>query len=162
MAKTCDVVVLGGGAAGLSAALYSTRAMLKTVVLENLGVGGQLLITDEIENYPGFPEGETGQQLAINMQQQAERFGAEIDFSSIEGVSDLDKETKIIHTDDGDLHAKAVIIATGGSHKTLGIPGEDALSGKGVSYCAVCDGNFFKGQDVVVIGGGDAAMDESN
>ena len=162
MAKTCDVAVLGGGAAGLSAALYSTRAMLKTVVLENLGVGGQLLITDEIENYPGFPEGETGQQLAINMQQQAERLGAEIDFSSIEGVSDLDKETKIIHTDDGDLHAKAVIIATGGSHKTLGIPGEDALSGKGVSYCAVCDGNFFKGQDVVVIGGGDAAMDESN
>ena len=156
-----DVVILGGGAAALAAGLYSTRAMLKTVVLESLGVGGQLLITDEIENYPGFPKGVKGQELSLMMEEQTTRFGATIDYTEVEGVDDLDQPVKVIHTYDKDYTAKAVIVATGGSHNKLGVTGEDEYSGRGVSYCAVCDGNFFRGQDVVVIGGGDAAMDES-
>jgi thioredoxin reductase (NADPH) len=157
-----DVIILGGGAAGLAAGLYSCRAMMKTVILESLGVGGQLLITDEIENYPGFPKGVKGQELAQMMEEQTTRFGATIEYVEVEGVDDLDKPVKVIHTYDKDYTAKAIIVATGGSHNKLGAPGEDEYSGRGVSYCAVCDGNFFRGQDVVVVGGGDAAMDESN
>jgi thioredoxin reductase (NADPH) len=156
-----DVIILGGGAAGLAAGLYSTRAMMKTLILESLGVGGQLLITDEIENYPGFPKGVKGQELAHLMEEQTTRFGAMIEYAEVEGVEDLDQPVKVVHTYDKDYTAKAIIVATGGSHNKLGVPGEDEYSGRGVSYCAVCDGNFFRGQDVVVVGGGDAAMDES-
>ena len=156
-----DAIILGAGAAGLSAGLYTTRAMMKTVILESIGSGGQLLITDEIENYPGFPKGVKGQELALMMEEQTIRFGATIEFTEVEGVDDLDKPVKVIHTNDKDYTAKSVIIATGGSHNKLGTPGEDEYAGRGVSYCAVCDGNFFRGQDVVVVGGGDAAMDES-
>ena len=156
-----DAIILGAGAAGLSAGLYTTRAMMKTVILESIGSGGQLLITDEIENYPGFPKGVKGQELALMMEEQTIRFGATIEFTEVEGVDDLDKPVKVIHTYDKDYTAKSVIIATGGSHNKLGTPGEDEYAGRGVSYCAVCDGNFFRGQDVVVVGGGDAAMDES-
>ncbi len=156
-----DAIILGAGAAGLSAGLYTTRAMMKTVILESIGAGGQLLITDEIENYPGFPKGVKGQELALMMEEQTIRFGATIEFTEVEGVDDLDKPVKVIHTYDKDYTAKSVIIATGGSHNKLGTPGEDEYAGRGVSYCAVCDGNFFRGQDVVVVGGGDAAMDES-
>jgi thioredoxin reductase (NADPH) len=156
-----DVIILGAGAAGLSAGLYSTRAMMKTLILESLGVGGQLLITDEIENYPGFPKGVRGQELAQMMEEQTTRFGAEIEYTEVEGVDDLEKPVKIVHTTDRDYTAKAIIIASGGAHNKLGVPGEDEYAGRGVSYCAVCDGNFFRGQDVVVVGGGDAAMDES-
>ena len=156
-----DAIILGAGAAGLSAGLYTTRAMMKTVILESIGSGGQLLITDEIENYPGFPKGVKGQELALMMEEQTIRFGATIEFAEVEGVDDLDKPVKVIHTYDKDYTAKSVIIATGGSHNKLGTPGEDEYAGRGVSYCAVCDGNFFRGQDVVVVGGGDAAMDES-
>ena len=157
-----DVIILGAGAAGLAASLYTARAMMKTLVLESLGVGGQLLITDEIDNYPGFPKGVKGQELSLMMEEQTTRFGTIIEYAEVEGVDDLDKPVKVIRTDDKDYTTKSVIIATGGSHNKLGAPGEDEYSGRGVSYCAVCDGNFFRGQDVVVVGGGDAAMDESN
>ena len=157
-----DVIILGAGAAGLSAGLYTTRAMLKTLIVEQLGPGGQLLITDEIENYPGFPQGVKGQELAMSMEQQTTRFGAEIEYTEVQSIENADSPIKTIHTDDRPYTAKSLIIATGGSHNKLGVPGEDELSGRGVSYCAVCDGNFFRGQDVVVIGGGDAAMDEGH
>ena len=157
-----DAIILGAGAAGLAAGLYTTRAMLKTLIIEQLGPGGQLLITDEIENYPGFPEGVKGQELAVMMEQQTTRFGAEIDYAEVQGIEHADEPVKTVHTDDATYTAKSLIIATGGSHNKLGVPGEDELSGRGVSYCAVCDGNFFRGQDVVVVGGGDAAMDEGH
>lgn len=155
-----DVIILGGGAAGLSAALYTCRAMLKTLVLESLGCGGQILVTDMIDNYPGFPEGIRGPELSELMEKQTRRFGAEIIYEEVTGLEDLDKPSKIVHTGDGSYTSKTIIITTGGSHNKLGVPGEDEYSGRGVSYCAVCDGNFFKGEEVVVVGGGDAAMDE--
>ncbi|CAI8031145.1 Thioredoxin reductase [Geodia barretti] len=136
-----DTIILGAGAAGLAAGLYTTRAMLKTLIIEQLGPGGQLLITDEIENYPGFPRGREGPGT---------------------GDDDGAADHAVVHTDDRTLTAKSLIIATGGSHNKLGASGEDEFSGRGVSYCAVCDGNFFRGQDVVVVGGGDAAMDEGH
>jgi len=157
-----DVVILGAGAAGLSAGLYTTRAMMKTVLLEQLGPGGQLLITDEIENYPGFPDGVKGQELSSMMERQTARFGAETEFTEVMGIENIDQPIKTIHTDDRDFTTKSIIIATGGSHNKLGVAGEDALAGRGVSYCAVCDGNFFRGQDVVVVGGGDSALDEGH
>ncbi len=157
-----DVAILGAGAAGLAAGLYTTRAMMKTVILEQLGPGGQLLITDVIENYPGFPDGVTGQELAERMDQQTARFGAETEYTEVMGIEDIEKPVKTVHTDDRDFTAKTIIIATGGAHNKLGVSGEDALAGRGVSYCAVCDGNFFRGQDVVVVGGGDSAMDEGH
>ena len=157
-----DVVILGAGAAGLAAGLYTTRAMMKTLLLEQLGPGGQLLITDEIDNYPGFPDGINGQELATKMEQQTARFGAETEYTEVIGVENIDQPVKTIKTDDRDFTAKTIIIATGGAHNKLGVSGEDALAGRGVSYCAVCDGNFFKGQDVVVVGGGDAALDEGH
>ena len=155
-----DVIILGAGAAGLSAALYTSRAMMKTLMLESLGAGGQLMITDEIENYPGFAQGVKGPILAKEMEDQSLRFGAELEYAEVEGLDDLDKPVKIVRTYDRDYTAKAVIVATGGSHNKLGVTGEDELAGRGVSYCAVCDGNFFRGQDVIVVGGGDSALDE--
>ncbi len=155
-----DVIILGGGAAGLSAALYTTRAMQKTLILERLGYGGQILVTDMIENYPGFPEGVRGPELSIMMEQQTRKFGADMRYEDVTGVEKLEEPLKLVHTTEATYAGKTIIIATGGSHKKLGVPGEDELSGKGVSYCAVCDGNFFKGEDVVVVGGGDAALDE--
>ena len=157
-----DAIILGAGAAGLAAGLYTTRAMMKTLLIEQLGPGGQLLITDEIDNYPGFPEGVKGQELAMMMEQQTTRFGADIEYTEVQALDDVDKPVKTVHTDDRDYTAKSLIIATGGSHNKLGVAGEDAYAGRGVSYCAVCDGNFFRGQDVVVVGGGDAAMDEGH
>ena len=161
MAKDYDVVILGAGAAGMAAGLYSTRAMLSTLMIESIGPGGQLLITDEIENYPGFRAGVKGQELADEMYNQADRFGAEMEFAEIEAVENLYDDRKLVRTSEGDITARALIIATGGSHNKLGVLGEDEFAGRGVSYCAVCDGNFFRSQDVVVVGGGDSAMDES-
>ena len=157
-----DVVILGAGAAGLSAGLYTTRAMLKTLILEQLGPGGQLLITDEIENYPGFPDGIKGQELAMRMEQQTTKFGSETEYTEVVDIENFDQPIKTVKTDDRDFTTRTIIIATGGSHNKLGVAGEDALAGRGVSYCAVCDGNFFRGQNVVVVGGGDAAMDEGH
>ena len=136
-----DVVILGAGAAGLSAGLYTARAMMKTLIVECLGSGGQLMITDEIENYPGFPHGIKGPQLAMDMEEQTLRFGAELQYVEVEGLDDLDKPVKIVHTNERDYTAKTIIIATGGAHNKLGVGGEEEFAGKGVSYCAVCDGN---------------------
>ncbi len=157
-----DVVILGGGGAGLSAAIYTGRAMLKTLILDGVGCGGQIMVTDVIENYPGFPEGVAGPELSRLMCQQAMKFGAEMRHEEVEGVEELGNPVKIVRTSEGSYNAKAIIITTGGSHKKLGVPGEQEYSGRGVSYCAVCDGNFFRGEDVVVIGGGDAALDEGS
>ena len=155
-----DVVIIGGGAAGLSAGLYTGRAMLKTLILESIGCGGQILITDMIDNYPGFPDGIRGPELSALMSQQTEKFGAEVRYEEATGLEGLEQPVKVVHTSDGTYTAKTLIITTGGSHDKLGVPGEEEYSGRGVSYCAVCDGNFFRGEEVVVVGGGDAAMDE--
>jgi thioredoxin reductase (NADPH) len=154
-----DVIIIGGGAAGLSAAVYSTRAMLNTLVLERLGLGGQILLTGEIENYPGFPDGIGGPQLAALYAQQAERFGAKFEYDTVERLDVTGPVKQVVGTG-GEYTAKTVIIATGGEHNKLGVPGEEEFAGRGVSYCATCDGNFFRDMDVVVVGGGDAALDE--
>ena len=157
-----DVVILGGGAAGLGAAIYTGRAGLKTLILDGIGCGGQILVTDTIENYPGFPEGVKGPELSRLMCEQSLKSGAEMRHEEITGVEDLDKSTKIVNTSEGSHSTKTIITTTGSSHRKLGVPGEEEFAGKGVSYCAVCDGNFFKNEDVVVVGGGDAALDEGN
>jgi thioredoxin reductase (NADPH) len=157
-----DVVILGGGAAGLSAGLYTSRAMLKTLILESIGYGGQIAVTDEIENYPGFPEGIKGPKLSTMMEEQTRRFGSDMRFEEVVRLENLGASIKLVHTSEATYEAKTVIIATGGSHKKLGVLGEEEFNGKGVSYCAVCDGNFFRGQNVVVVGGGDAALDEGS
>ncbi len=157
-----DIVIVGGGAAGLSAALYAGRASLKTLMLEKLGCGGQILLTGAIENYPGFSDGILGPELSQRMCDQASRYGAEIRYEEVEALDHLERPVKTVTTGDGAYTAKTVIVTAGGSHKKLGIPGEEEFSGRGVSYCAVCDANFFRGEDVVVVGGGDAAMDEGN
>lgn len=154
-----DVVIVGAGAAGLSAALYATRAQLKTLAVEQLLPGGQITITAEIDNYPGFPEGIEGPELARRMEAQALRFGAEIGSDTIERL-EVEGDVKVAVGADRRYTARALIIATGGEHNKLEVPGEEELSGRGVSYCATCDANFFTGQDVVVVGGGDAAIDE--
>ncbi|MBI2871814.1 MAG: thioredoxin-disulfide reductase [Chloroflexi bacterium] len=154
-----DVVIVGGGAAGLSAALYSVRAMLKTVVLERIACGGQILLTGDIENYPGFPKGVQGPDLAQLYEEQARRFGAQIKLDEVESL-DVAGPVKRVKGAEGEYTARAVIIATGGEHNKLGVPGEEEYAGRGVSYCATCDGNFFRDMDVVVVGGGDSALEE--
>ncbi|MCS7207400.1 MAG: thioredoxin-disulfide reductase [Dehalococcoidia bacterium] len=156
---TYDVIIIGGGAAGLSAAIYTTRAQLKTLVIEKLGCGGQILTTDIIENYPGFPDGIKGPLLARAMEEQARKFGADILYDVVERV-DVQGHPKTVYTSSGPLTATALILATGGEHNKLGVPGEEEFAGRGVSYCATCDGNFFTDQPVVVVGGGDAAIEE--
>ena len=154
-----DVIIIGGGAAGLSAAIYSTRAMLKTLVIEKQGLGGQILNTGEIENYPGFPEAVNGVDLAEMYAKQAVRFGTIIKYDTVIRL-ELDGAVKRVIGEDAEYTSKTVIIATGGEHNKLGVPGEEEFSGRGVSYCATCDGNFFRDMDVTVVGGGDAALDE--
>lgn len=158
-----DVAIIGGGPGGLTCALYATRAGLTTVALERGMPGGQMAMTERIDNYPGFPDGVAGMVLGELMAAQAKRFGAEIAYANVNSVSperDPDGLLKV-NFDDGAVHAKAVVIATGAMAKKLGIPGEGELLGRGVSYCAVCDGNFFEGREVCVIGGGDAAVEEA-
>ena len=154
-----DVIIIGGGAAGLAASIYAVRAMLKTLIIEKKAVGGQILLTGEIENYPGFPEPVDGPELAMLYEKQAARFGAEFEYDTVTAL-DVAGEVKRVVCEDGEYTSKTVIIATGGEHNKLDVPGEVEYWGKGVSYCATCDGNFFRGMDVVVVGGGDAAMDE--
>jgi thioredoxin reductase (NADPH) len=158
--KTHDLIIIGAGAAGLSAAQYGARANLKTLVLEGTAPGGQALLISDLENYPGFPEPVNGYDFAENMRKQAENFGAVLETAS---VSDLKKEDKlfIVETSEGIRSAPAVILATGALHRHLGVPGEEEFSGRGVSYCATCDGPFFKNKKILVVGGGDAACDEA-
>jgi len=156
---TYDVVIIGGGAAGLAASIYSVRAMLKTLVIERQAMGGQILYTGEVENYPGFPEPIAGPDLAMLYEKQAARFGVEFVYDTIKSL-ELDGPLKRVIGEEGEYNSKTVIIASGGEHNKLEVPGEEEFSGRGVSYCATCDGNFFRDQDVTVVGGGDAAMDE--
>ncbi|WP_329553655.1 thioredoxin-disulfide reductase [Streptomyces sp. NBC_00696] len=157
-----DVIVIGSGPAGYTAALYTARAELKPLVFGGaIFVGGSLTTTTEVENFPGFPEGIDGPDLMINMRAQAERFGAEIVEDDIVSV-DLTGDVKEVTDTAGTVHrAKAVIVATGSGYRKLGLPNEDQLSGRGVSWCATCDGFFFRDRDIVVVGGGDTAMEEA-
>ena len=158
--KIYDVLIVGGGGAGLTAALYTSRAKLSTLLLEKLTPGGQIALTDMVENYPGFPEGITGQEISQRMEEQAKRYGTEV---SYEEVSKLEKKNGqfIIHTGGGEsVSCRSVIIASGATYRNLGVPREKELTGRGVSYCATCDGAFFKEKEIVVVGGGDSAMQE--
>ena len=156
-----DVVIVGSGPAGYTAAIYAARAQLKPVVLAgSVTAGGALMNTTEVENYPGFIEGIMGPELMNQMQEQAERFGAEIHYEDVTAL-ELEGDVKRITTSDGVYEARTVIISTGSEYRHLGIDGEERLSGHGVSYCATCDGFFFKDQDIVVVGGGDSAMEEA-
>ena len=145
---TYDLVILGGGPTGLAAGLYGTRSRLKTLVLERGTIGGQLAVTEDVENYPGI-EAIKGPELGQKMLEHAEKFGLEMEYVEVESV-DLESEIKVVRTDDKEYHAKALVIATGSTHNKLEIPGEDEFSGRGVSYCAVCDGAFFRDRDLIV------------
>ncbi|MBA7466396.1 Thioredoxin reductase [subsurface metagenome] len=155
-----DVIIIGAGAAGLTAAQYAARGNLNVLLLEELAPGGQCLIIDNLENYPGFPDPLPGFELSQKFEEQAVRFGADIQTSSVLSVSKKN-ELFQVDTDNGPITSPTVILATGAKHKKLGIPGEKELSGRGVSYCATCDGPFFKGKRMLVAGGGDAACDEA-
>ncbi len=155
-----ETIILGSGPAGLTAALYAARANLKPLVITGSELGGQIATTTDVENFPGFPEGLTGPELAEKMQAQAERFGAEIQYDYVQQV-DLSRRPFRLAGSNGDYYAKSLIIATGASPRKLGVPGEAEMVGRGVSYCATCDGFFFRGKDVVVIGGGDSALQEA-
>lgn len=156
MERNYDVIVIGGGPAGYTAALYTVRAGLSTLVIEKLYAGGQINETTQIDNYPGYPEGIDGFTLGQKLQQGASRFGAETQNTEVVAVR-LAGEEKIVETLDGVYRAKAVVIATGAGHKHLGLENEQNLIGRGVAYCAACDGNFYRGKTVAVVGGGNSA-----
>ncbi|MFG2182797.1 thioredoxin-disulfide reductase [Streptomyces abikoensis] len=162
MSDVRNVIIIGSGPAGYTAALYTARASLKPLVFEGaVTAGGALMNTTDVENFPGFREGIMGPDLMDNMRAQAERFGAELIPDDVVAV-DLSDEIKTVTDSAGTVHrAKAVIVTTGSQHRKLGLPREDELSGRGVSWCATCDGFFFKDQDIAVIGGGDTAMEEA-
>jgi thioredoxin reductase (NADPH) len=156
-----DVIIIGSGPAGYTAAVYAARAKLNPLVFEgSVTAGGALMQTTEVENFPGFPDGVMGPELMDAMRKQAERFGAELVSDDVVAV-DLTASPKVVKTETDTYLAKAVIIATGSKYKELDVPGEKQLSGRGVSWCATCDGFFFRGQDIVVVGGGDSALEEA-
>ncbi|PHP53454.1 thioredoxin-disulfide reductase [Actinomyces ruminis] len=156
-----DVVIVGSGPGGYTAAIYAARAQLQPIVLAgSVTAGGALMNTTEVENYPGFREGIMGPDLMAQMQEQAERFGADVRYEDVTGL-ELVGDIKRITTDDAVYEARTVILSTGSEYRKLGLDGEDRLSGHGVSYCATCDGFFFKDQPIVVVGGGDSAMEEA-
>ncbi|MEY2226725.1 thioredoxin-disulfide reductase [Streptomyces sp. BF23-19] len=162
MSDVRNVIIIGSGPAGYTAALYTARASLKPLVFEGaVTAGGALMNTTEVENFPGFQDGIMGPDLMDNMRAQAERFGAELISDDVVAV-DLSGEIKTVTDTAGTVHrAKAVIVTTGSQHRKLGLPNEDALSGRGVSWCATCDGFFFKDHDIAVVGGGDTAIEEA-
>lgn len=151
-----DIIIIGGGPAGYTAALYAARAGFGTLLIERMSAGGQLALTDIVDNYPGFEEGVDGFTLGIKMQSSAERFGARTEYAEVINL-DLKGKIKKVITDSGEFSAKAVIIATGANPRELGITGETEFSGKGIHYCAHCDGRFYKDKTVMVVGGGNSA-----
>ncbi len=155
-----DLIIIGAAPAGLTAGLYAARARLKTLLLEKLAPGGQIMTTDLVENYPGFPDGISGFELVDRMRRQMERF--DLAARNEEALSlELSKDKKVVVTDAGTYEAKALILTCGASPRKLGIEGEDLLTGRGVSYCATCDGPFYRDREVAVIGGGDTAVEEA-
>lgn len=158
MAKQYDVIVIGAGPGGLTAALYASRANLSVLILDRGLYGGQMNNTDAIDNYPGFTEIK-GPELGEKMYNSTMKFGSEFEYGDVQSVT-VEGENKVVKTDTGEYSAPALIIATGADHRHLNVPGEEEYSGKGVSYCAVCDAAFFKDEDIAVIGGGDSAIEE--
>ena len=158
--KVYDIIVIGGGPAGYTAALYGARAGLRVLVLEKLSVGGQMALTHEIDNYPGYDEGIDGFELGQKMLRGALRFGAENKLSQVLSV-DLKAQPKVVRTDSGDYYGKTVVIATGADPRKLGLSNEEAWLGQGVHYCAACDGMFYRGKTVVLVGGGNSAAAEA-
>ena len=160
MGNSYQLIIIGGGPAGLSAGLYATRARLSTLLIERAIPGGQIINAELVENYPGFPQGISGAELGSLMEQQATKYGLEIIMAEVEGV-EVGEGEKIVHTSEGQYRAKALIIAGGSEHGKLGVPGEEELRGRGVSYCATCDGAFFKDQVIAVVGGGNVAINDA-
>lgn len=156
MAKIYDMIIVGGGPGGYTAALYAARAGMSVIVLEKLSAGGQMALTHQIDNYPGFVEGIDGFSLAENMQQQAERFGAETELAEVFSLN-LQADPKVIETSEGVFYGKTVVYAAGAGPRELGIPEEQEMIGRGVNYCAACDGMFYRGKTVVIVGGGNTA-----
>ena len=155
-----DVIIIGGGPAGMSAAIYAARARLKTLIIEKAGCGGQIAITDHLENYPGFETGINGFELAVKMQTQATTFGSEITYGEVLSIDVSNKLKKVI-LQDKEYETKTIIIASGANFKKLNVSGEQEFIGKGVSYCATCDGPFFRNKEIAVVGGGDSALQEA-
>jgi len=158
--NTYEVIILGGGPAGLTAGLYASRARLNTLLIENALFGGQMTTTETIDNYPGFPEGVTGEELSRLMEEQAKRFGMETVSGEVVEVK-LEGDHKVVRTDESTYHCEALIVCTGAEYRKLEVPGEKKFAGKGVSYCATCDGAFFTDSRIVVVGGGDSALTEA-
>ena len=160
MERIYDVIIIGGGPAGYTAALYASRAGLDTLVIEKMGPGGQMALTDIIDNYPGFEEGIDGISLGMKMQAGAERFGAATEYAEVTSL-ELSEKIKTVETTSGSFLTRTLIIATGADPRKLGIEGEDALVGRGLHYCAHCDGRFYKGKTVMVVGGGNSAASDA-
>jgi thioredoxin reductase (NADPH) len=155
-----EIVIIGSGPAGLTAALYTARASMNPLVISGNQLGGQISITSEVENYPGFPDGTTGPELVELMQKQAERFGARVEIDEVTEVDFRNGSPFHLKTYSGEIEARAVVVTVGASPKRLDIPGEEEFIGRGVSFCATCDGFFFRDKDVLVVGGGDSALEE--
>ena len=160
MDKMYDMIIVGGGPGGYTAALYAARAGLDVMLIERLSAGGQMNLTGQIDNYPGFPEGVDGFQLSMQMQQQAERFGAKTRYAEVLKL-ELEGQIKSVQTNEGNYKAKTVIISTGANPRQLGVEREKEMIGRGVGYCAHCDGMFYRGKTVVVVGGGNSAVAEA-
>ena len=160
MVKTYQLIIIGGGPAGLSAGIYAARSRLDTLLIEKAGLGGNILNAEWVENYPGFPQGVAGAELGSLMSQQAERYNLPTVFAEVQGIEVRDGE-KLLKTSEGEYRAKAVIIAGGSEYSKLGVPGEEELRGRGVSYCATCDGAFFRDEVVAVVGGGNVAVNDA-
>jgi len=155
-----DVLIIGGGGAGLTAALYTSRAKLSTTLLEKLAPGGQIALTDLVENYPGFPEGITGGEISQRLEDQAKRYGTQVVYDEVSTIEKKNGNFVTKTSGGASFQSRSIILATGASYRRLGVPGEKELTGRGVSYCATCDGAFFKEKELVVVGGGDSAMQE--
>jgi len=159
-ARTYDVIIIGGGPAGMTAGLYASRARLRTLLIENGLFGGQMTTTELIENYPGFPQGISGEELSRLMEEQAKRFGMEAISDEVEEIG-LESDLKRVKTYEGEFFCRALIICTGTEYRKLGVPGEEKFKGRGISYCATCDGAFFRDSRIIVVGGGDSALTEA-